>query len=95
MLIQAIDADPNIPEKDLLIGPNLSGTWTPQQIWDTGFATDFNQNLAALAVERYFNGHSFHSFKVTNSTKGIRLTIAMPNLVSVPRELAKRCCPIT
>ncbi|KAG1786339.1 uncharacterized protein HD556DRAFT_1485636 [Suillus plorans] len=53
LLIDAMNADSNIPNKDLLIGPNLAGMWSPTDIWETGFATDFNQNLAALGVERY------------------------------------------
>ncbi|KAG1831103.1 hypothetical protein EV424DRAFT_1575213 [Suillus variegatus] len=52
LLIDAMNADSNIPNKDLLIGPNLAGMWSPTDIWETGFATDFNQNLAALGVER-------------------------------------------
>ncbi|KAH0833859.1 glycoside hydrolase family 79 protein [Lanmaoa asiatica] len=52
-LVQAIDADSNIPDKGLLIGPNLAGVWKPEDVWGTGFVTDFSQNLAALAVERY------------------------------------------
>jgi lysophospholipase L1-like esterase len=51
-LIQAIDADSNVPDKDLLIGPNLAGVWQPEHVWGTGFVTDFSQNLAALAVKR-------------------------------------------
>ncbi|KAH7882118.1 glycoside hydrolase family 79 protein [Phlebopus sp. FC_14] len=52
-LIDAMNADSNIPNKDLLIGPNIADVWQPQDVWDTGFAVDYNQNLAALAVERY------------------------------------------
>jgi hypothetical protein len=53
LLIDAMNADSNIPNKNLLIGPNLAGVWSLPDIWQTGFATDFNQNLAALGVERY------------------------------------------
>ncbi|KAF9228223.1 glycoside hydrolase family 79 protein [Gyrodon lividus] len=61
-LIQAISADSSIPNKDLLIGPNLAGVWQPEQIWDTGFVTNFNQNLAALAVERYPTDNCYAQF---------------------------------
>lgn len=44
--------DPKISNNHILIGPNLAGVWSPPDIWQTGFATDFNENLAALAVER-------------------------------------------
>ena len=54
LLINAMKADSNIPNKDVLIGPNLSGFWQPEQVWDTGFVSDYNQNLIGLAVERYY-----------------------------------------
>ncbi|KAF9234870.1 glycoside hydrolase family 79 protein [Melanogaster broomeanus] len=43
LLIQAINADSSIPTRTFSLGLTV----------DTGFATDFNQNLAALAVEHY------------------------------------------
>lgn len=52
LLINAMDNDPKISNNNLLIGPNLAGVWSPSDVWPTGFATDFNKNLAALAVER-------------------------------------------
>jgi hypothetical protein len=52
LLINAMDNDPKISNNNLLIGPNLAGVWNPPDVWQTGFATDFNKNLAALAVER-------------------------------------------
>lgn len=39
--------------RSLLIGPNLAmGDWTPEQIWDTGFVDQFNDNLQYLAMEK-------------------------------------------
>ncbi|KIJ61735.1 glycoside hydrolase family 79 protein [Hydnomerulius pinastri MD-312] len=70
LLIDAMDADSSIPNKDLLIGPNLAGVWQPEQIWDTGFATDFNQNLAALAVERYPTDNCYAQFGVGTPRTG-------------------------
>jgi hypothetical protein len=36
----------------LLIGPNaIGGYWTPEMVWNTGFASMFPNNLAALALE--------------------------------------------
>lgn len=52
-VIQAINVDSDIRDKGLLIGPNLAGIWKPEDVWGTGFVTEFRQNLAALAVERY------------------------------------------
>lgn len=53
LLIEAIEADTAIPYQHNLIGPSVSGTWTPQQVWDTGFITEYSNNLAALAVEMW------------------------------------------
>ncbi|KIK77729.1 glycoside hydrolase family 79 protein [Paxillus rubicundulus Ve08.2h10] len=61
-LIDAMNDDSRIPIKDLLIGPNLAGVWKPDDVWNTGFATDFNENLAALAVERYPTDNCYAQF---------------------------------
>jgi hypothetical protein len=37
----------------LLIGPNIADfSWTPEQVWDSGFVDKFHDNLAFLAVEK-------------------------------------------
>jgi hypothetical protein len=37
----------------LLIGPNIiSGDWTPEQVWYTGFVEDHGDHLAALSVQQ-------------------------------------------
>jgi hypothetical protein len=53
-VIAGLQADPLIDSsKNLnLIGPNLQGTWSPEDIWNTGFITDYSNNLFALAVEQ-------------------------------------------
>ncbi|CDO76007.1 Glycoside Hydrolase Family 79 protein [Trametes cinnabarina] len=53
LLTQAYQADSNVPIKGNLIAPSVSGTWTPEQVWDTGFVEAYTQYLTALAVERY------------------------------------------
>lgn len=37
----------------MLIGPNLAGQWTPQEVWDTGFVKTYQTSISALAVEHY------------------------------------------
>ncbi|PPQ65022.1 hypothetical protein CVT24_008170 [Panaeolus cyanescens] len=64
VVVQAVNADTNIPKKNLLIGPNLSGTWTPEMIWDTGFIDQYSDSLGALAVEHYPNDNCFAQFGV-------------------------------
>ncbi|EGN92294.1 glycoside hydrolase family 79 protein [Serpula lacrymans var. lacrymans S7.3] len=52
-IIQAIANDANIPVKNNLIGPSVSGTWTPEDVWNTGFVPSYSSSLGALAVEHY------------------------------------------
>ncbi|KAG1829911.1 hypothetical protein DFJ58DRAFT_825241 [Suillus subalutaceus] len=70
LLIDAMKADSNIPNKNLLIGPNLAGVWSLPDIWQTGFATDFNQNLAALGVERYPTDNCYAQFGIGTERTG-------------------------
>ncbi|KAI0772366.1 glycoside hydrolase family 79 protein [Trametes elegans] len=53
LFTQAYDADSAIPIKNNLIAPSVSGTWTPESVWDTGFVEAYTQYLSHLAVERY------------------------------------------
>ena len=52
-LIQAMEANSNIPNKNMLICPSVAtGAWTPEQVWDTGFINTFNNYISAFAVEQ-------------------------------------------
>ena len=52
-LITAMDANPRILNKNMLIGPSVAtGPWTPEQVWDTGFVNKFQDRLYSLAVEQ-------------------------------------------
>jgi len=53
-LINVMDQNPLILNKKMLIGPSVatSGTWTPEQVWDTGFIDRFKDRLYALSVEQ-------------------------------------------
>ncbi|KZT66784.1 glycoside hydrolase family 79 protein [Daedalea quercina L-15889] len=52
-IIEAIAADDAIPRRNNLIAPSVSGTWTPEEVWATGFLTSYDSSLGALAVEKY------------------------------------------
>ncbi|KAF5334902.1 hypothetical protein D9611_009930 [Ephemerocybe angulata] len=53
-LIQTIDANPNIPVKNKLVGPSVAtGPWTPEVVWETGFIDTYKDRLYALSVEHY------------------------------------------
>ncbi|KAF7974485.1 hypothetical protein HWV62_12034 [Athelia sp. TMB] len=62
VLVQAIDSDQNIPVKNNLIGPSVSGTWSPEQVWDTGFIPAYTNSLSALAVERYPDNNCYAAY---------------------------------
>ena len=54
-MITALQADPKIgSNRNLnLIGPSISGQWTPEMVWNTGFISSYTANIYALAVEQY------------------------------------------
>ncbi|KAJ7749319.1 glycoside hydrolase family 79 protein [Mycena maculata] len=68
LLIEAFAADPNIPVKNKLIGPSVSGTWTPEQVFDAGFITNYTDSLGAISVEHYPTDNCFavYGFGVFN-----------------------------
>lgn len=52
-LVQAIANDTSIPNKGILIGPNVNtGEWTPEMVWNTGFVDSYSSSLGYLAVEQ-------------------------------------------
>jgi hypothetical protein len=54
MLVEAINANPRITNKTMLIGPSLSnGQWRLEQVWDTGYLTAYSQYLSALTIETH------------------------------------------
>ncbi|KAJ6514297.1 glycoside hydrolase family 79 protein [Mycena vitilis] len=61
-LVGALAANPNITVKNNLIGPSLSGTWTPEMLWDTGFISQFTDSLGYLSVEHYPSNNCFARF---------------------------------
>ncbi|KAF8893584.1 hypothetical protein BD779DRAFT_1669853 [Infundibulicybe gibba] len=64
-LINAIEKNPAIPHKNMLIGPSLAtGDWIPEQVWDTGFIPAYSSSLSALAVEHYPNNNCFAQFGI-------------------------------
>ncbi|KAF5347305.1 hypothetical protein D9756_009946 [Leucocoprinus leucothites] len=53
-LIQTIEANPQIPVKNKLIGPSVASiTWGPDDVWNTGFIDTFKDHLFALSAEHY------------------------------------------
>ncbi|KAL4062162.1 glycoside hydrolase family 79 protein [Scleroderma yunnanense] len=52
-MITAIANDNLIPVKNNLVVPSVSGTWTPEQVFDTGLLTSYGNVLGYLAIEHY------------------------------------------
>ncbi|EGO20268.1 glycoside hydrolase family 79 protein [Serpula lacrymans var. lacrymans S7.9] len=69
-LVTAMQNDANVPNQGLLIGPNLAGVWSPEDIWNTGFVQQYNQELSALAVERYPSDNCYATFGIGTPRTG-------------------------
>ncbi|KAF8995399.1 hypothetical protein BDQ17DRAFT_1365778 [Cyathus striatus] len=66
-LVAAIEANGNIPNKNMLVAPNLGGGgsgWTPEAVWETGFLDSYADRLRFMAVEHYPNNNCFVQFGV-------------------------------
>lgn len=50
--ISKMAADSLIPVKNNLIVPSVSGTWSPESVWNTGILQTCGESLIALAVEQ-------------------------------------------
>ncbi|KAJ7266877.1 glycoside hydrolase superfamily [Mycena haematopus] len=63
-LIAALTADPNAPVRNNLIGPSVSGTWTPEEVFDAGLITNYSANIGALSVEHYPTDNCFPEYGI-------------------------------
>jgi hypothetical protein len=52
-LVSALGNDTRVSNKNLLIAPSVSGTWYPEDVWNTNFIPTYQSSLYALAVEKY------------------------------------------
>ncbi|KAG1761526.1 glycoside hydrolase family 79 protein [Suillus occidentalis] len=53
IVVDAVNNDGNIPVKNNLVAPSITGQWTPESVWDTGLVETYSSSLGALAVEHY------------------------------------------
>ncbi|KAH7922605.1 glycoside hydrolase family 79 protein [Leucogyrophana mollusca] len=53
VVVEAIAKDTSIPVRDNLVAPSVSGTWSPEMVWNTGFISSYSSSLGYLAVEHY------------------------------------------
>ncbi|KAJ7037927.1 glycoside hydrolase family 79 protein [Mycena alexandri] len=63
-MVAALAADPNVPVRNNLIGPSVSGTWSPEDVWNTGFITQYTDSLGALSVEHYPTDNCFPEYGI-------------------------------
>ncbi|KAJ7227744.1 glycoside hydrolase family 79 protein [Mycena haematopus] len=67
--VAASNADPSGRAMSLLVSPNIADyAWTPEQVWDTGLVTEFQNNIAYLAVEKYPRDNCAAMFGGPNAT---------------------------
>ncbi|KAJ7731915.1 glycoside hydrolase family 79 protein [Mycena maculata] len=101
-MVDALAADSNVPVKNNLIGPSVSGTWTPEMVWDTGFITDYLDNLFALSVEHYPTDNCFPEYGIgvyhdpqvefsdfLNHTSGVALCEPYLNSTAIAQTVGK------
>ncbi|KIJ62902.1 glycoside hydrolase family 79 protein [Hydnomerulius pinastri MD-312] len=53
VLVNAISADTSIPVKNNLVAPSVSGTWSPEDVFNTGLVPAYTSSLGFLSVEHY------------------------------------------
>ncbi|KAJ7742690.1 glycoside hydrolase family 79 protein [Mycena maculata] len=101
-MVDALAADSNVPVKNNLIGPSVSGTWTPEMVWDTGFITEYVDNLFALSVEHYPTDNCFPEYGIgvyhdpqvefsdfLNHTSGVALCEPYLNSTAIAQTVGK------
>ncbi|KAJ3856578.1 glycoside hydrolase family 79 protein [Lentinula lateritia] len=48
--------------QNLLLIPSVSGTWTPEEVWDTGVMDTYGSNIAWMSVEHYPTDNCYAQF---------------------------------
>jgi len=63
-LVAAVNNNGNIVSKNNLIGPSVSGQWTPEDVFNAGLVTSYGESMNALAVEHYPTDNCFAQYGV-------------------------------
>ncbi|KAH7925637.1 glycoside hydrolase family 79 protein [Leucogyrophana mollusca] len=64
VVVDAIANDAHIPVRNNLVAPSVSGTWTPEMVWATGFISTYSSSLGYLAVEHYPNDNCYTEYGI-------------------------------
>ncbi|KAJ7185481.1 glycoside hydrolase family 79 protein [Mycena filopes] len=102
LMVAALAANANVPVKNNLIGPSVSGTWTPEDIWNTGFIAEYTDSLSALSVEHYPTDNCFPIYGIgtfhdpqtefpdfLNHTAGVTLCAPYLNSTAIAQAAGK------
>lgn len=52
IMLNAIGSDSGMPNKTNLMGPSTCCIWTPEQVFDAGFASQFDSSFSWFAAEQ-------------------------------------------
>lgn len=64
ILAAAVNNDNNIPVKNNLVAPSITGQWIPESVWDTGLVETYSSSLGALAVEHYPTDNCYATYGI-------------------------------
>ncbi len=53
VVVAAVQQDSKITNKNKLVAPSLQGTWTPEDLFATGFLDSYASSLSVIAMEQY------------------------------------------
>lgn len=53
VVVDAVQQDTKITNKNKLIAPSLQGTWNPEDLFATGFLDSYASSLSVIAMEQY------------------------------------------
>ncbi|OJT11294.1 Beta-glucuronidase [Trametes pubescens] len=53
VVVAAVQQDSKITNKNKLVAPSLQGTWTPEDLFATGFLDSYASSLSVIAMEHY------------------------------------------
>ncbi|KAI0799775.1 hypothetical protein BC629DRAFT_197696 [Irpex lacteus] len=82
-VIQALaNEGSSVPVRNNLIAPSVSGTWTPESVFDTGFVTAYTGSLGALAVEHYPDNNCAAAFPGSTSAAPVVPQDVFPDYLS-------------
>ena len=53
VMVNGIHDDKKITHTGNLVAPSLQGTWSPEDLWSTGYLDAYGSSINVLAMEQY------------------------------------------